>query len=79
MKEVFFTQKGDTVYAILPSWGKGGKITLRDFDMKGRRAVLLETGQPLGQSQKGGDMELSLPPFNPDRIRSRHAYVVRIS
>jgi alpha-L-fucosidase len=79
VKEIFFTRKGDTVYAILPTWGKGGKVTLRDFDMKGRKAVLLESGQPLEASQKGGDVELYLPPFHPDRIRSRHAFVVRIS
>lgn len=79
VKEVFFTTKGDVVYAILPTWGRGGKLHLKDFSLNGRKVSLLETGEGVDARQQGTDVEISLPAFDPTRIRSRNAWVLKIS
>jgi alpha-L-fucosidase len=79
VKEVFFTTKGDVVYAILPTWGRDGKLHLKDFSLNGRKVSLLETGEGIDARQQGRDVEISLPAFDPTRIRSRNAWVLKIS
>jgi alpha-L-fucosidase len=79
VKEVFFTTKGDALYAILPTWGKDGKIQLKDVALNGRKVTLLETGENLDASQTANGTEITMPAFDSTRIKSRHAWVVKIS
>ena len=78
IREVFFTQKGNTVYAILPNWPVNGKILLRDISLKGKKVTLLETGEELKYAAKGKNSEIKLPVYNPNRIKSEYAYVIKI-
>jgi alpha-L-fucosidase len=78
VKEVFFTRKGDALYAILPTWGRNGKVLLRDIPLSGRRVVFLEGGQTLKARQVGKDIEVELPPFDPARIKGRYAWVLKV-
>ena len=78
VREVFFTQKGNTVYAILPVWPKSGKVLLRDIELSGKKVTLLETGQALKFVSKGKDTQITLPGFDPNKMKSGYSYVVKI-
>jgi len=78
VKEVFFTTKGETIYAILPTWGTNGKVILKDMQLGGHRVTLLETGTVLKARQKGKDIEITLPAFDPNKIKSKHAWVLKL-
>lgn len=78
VKEVFFTRKKDALYAILPTWGKNSKVILKDMQLGGHRVTLLETGQLLKARQKGKDIEITLPAFDPNKIKSKHAWVLKL-
>jgi alpha-L-fucosidase len=78
VREVFFTQKGNTVYAIVPVWPATGKVLLRNLSLSGKRVTLLETGQTLKFSSKGKDTQISLPAFDPVKMKSGYSYVMKI-
>ena len=78
IRELFFTQKGNTVYAILPNWPVNSKVFFRDISVKGKKVTLLETGQELKYTAKGKGSEIKLPAYNPSRIKSEYAYVIKI-
>jgi alpha-L-fucosidase len=79
VKEVFFTRKGNAVYAILPSWRQNGKVVLKDMTLGNRKVNFPETGQTLKARQKGKDIEVQLPVFDPNKIKSKYAWVLKIS
>lgn len=78
VREVFFTRKGNAVYAILPKWPRSGKIILKDVPTSGKTITLLETGEQLRVRPKGNNAEVTLPAFNPDKIKSQYAFVLKI-
>jgi alpha-L-fucosidase len=79
VREVFFTQKGSTLYAILPKWPDGGSVILKGINVAGKKVTFLETGDVLKVKKKGTDTEVKLPAFNPNKIKSEYAYVIKIS
>jgi alpha-L-fucosidase len=76
-KEVLFTRKGETLYAILPVYPKG-TLTLRDLcPPAGARVTLLGSAEAaLTWKQRGADMVIALPP-RPD-LAFDGAWVIRI-
>ncbi|HUQ12014.1 MAG TPA: alpha-L-fucosidase [Steroidobacteraceae bacterium] len=60
-KEIMFTRKGDTLYAILPR--PAATFSIRDLQMtKGARVSLLGgAGTPVKWQQRGGDLVVSAP------------------
>jgi alpha-L-fucosidase len=79
VKEVFFTTKGETIYAILPTWGKNGVVNLRNINMEGRKVSLLETGDILTTIETKDGVNIKLPVLDTSRIKSKNAYVLKIS
>ncbi len=81
VKEVFFTynRPTNTLYAILPAYPTSGKITLKELALTSDMKVdWLMSGQPLRWNTDGLQTEIQLPPFSPDMMRSKDAWVIRI-
>ena len=78
-KEAFFTQKADKLFVIMPIWHQ--QLTLKDLKLKaGSTAKLLATNQTVQLTQKGNNLVLSLPNYEPQRFitEDSYAYVVEI-
>lgn len=79
-KECYFTYnpEQDNLYTILPVW-PGSEFVIKDLAVAaGTQAELLETHQPLELEQRGTDLVVKLPVFDPGRIKGRYAYVIKI-
>ncbi len=79
VKQVFFTQKPDALYAITVDW-PGAKLLLRDVQVPaGSRVTLLGLDAPLAWKQVDAGLEVTMPTLGPDEAPCRYAYVVRVS
>jgi alpha-L-fucosidase len=82
VKECFFTynKQRKELYVILPKWPDKGAFVVRDVTLPhGARAVLLDTKEQVGLRQQGADLRIQLPAYDPNRMKSQYAYVVKIS
>jgi alpha-L-fucosidase len=89
VKECFFTYNAEhnDLYAILPKWpavNANGGTTTTGFTIHnltlapGTHIQLLETHEDLGWHQQGNDCVIDLPLFDPNKIRSQFAFVIKI-
>jgi alpha-L-fucosidase len=79
VKEIFFTQKGNTIYAICPRL-PDGDLVIRDFKLAEDASIDLVGGPgKLKWIQDGGDVRISLPRLNPSATRYPAAWVFRIA
>ncbi len=81
VKNCFFTYNPTTnnLYALLPKYPSNKQFVLQDLVLKkDTRIELLETKASLRWEQKGTDVVITLPEFDPNRIRSNYAYVLKI-
>ncbi|NQV32368.1 MAG: alpha-L-fucosidase, partial [Phycisphaeraceae bacterium] len=78
-KEILFTNKQDNVYAITPKWPGETLVVKNIRPSRTTEVTLLETGQILPWHRKGDHLEITLPEFNGDQIKSRTAHAFRIS
>ena len=78
-KEVLFTFKNGNLYAITPKW-PGRKLTLKgivpDSDTE---VTFLGTGEKLPWELDGNNLIITTPEFDTNRMKSRYAYVFRLS
>ncbi|MGN6400304.1 MAG: alpha-L-fucosidase [Flavisolibacter sp.] len=82
VKEVFYTYNPTTnsLYAILPKYPDGRKITLKDVQLPdGATVSFLSDKQKLSWLQQGNDVVINFPEYNPNQIKAPYAYVVKIS
>jgi alpha-L-fucosidase len=80
-KEVFFTQKADSLFAITPRW-PGKELVIRNIRAgKESRVTWLATGQSLKWKNKGESLMISMPAFNPNALPAelQFAYAFRIT
>jgi alpha-L-fucosidase len=78
-KEVFFTQKGDDLYCIVPQL-PDEKLIIRDLKMNSKSSVeMLGIEGALKWKQKKDDVWISLPDLNPSKMPCKYAYVFKIS
>lgn len=78
VKEAFFTSKNGDLYAILPQWHK--TFVLKDVVLKpNTRINYLENNETLKWIQQGKDVAISMPEFDPNKIKSQYAYVLKIN
>jgi alpha-L-fucosidase len=78
-KEVLFTWKNGTLYAIAPRW-PGKALRLRGVRPGDRTTVtFLATQEELTWRQEGDDLTITMPEFNPDTMADQHAYVFRLT
>jgi alpha-L-fucosidase len=82
VKEVFFTHNPKTkaVYAILPRYPNDGKLTLRNLQLPttGAEVTFLATKEKLKAENLAGNLVITLPAYHPNKIKSPHAFVVKI-
>jgi alpha-L-fucosidase len=81
VKECFFTYNAaqNNLYALLPQYPSARKFVINDLPLKADTKIeLLETHETLSWQQKGNDVEIQFPPFDPNKIKSQYAFVVKI-
>ena len=80
VKELFFTTKGENLYAIAPTW-PGKQLIIKNFNATDTsEATLLGLEQKLVWSNVGNDLIIEMPESNLNLPElSHHAYVVRIT
>lgn len=78
LKELFFTENDEAVFAISPKW-PGQKLVVKNFKPKaGAKITMLGVEQKLSWKQKGKNIEITMPAYNPDWEVSDYAYVFKI-
>lgn len=82
VKECFFTYNAtkNNLYVILPKWVKEKKFVVRDLFLAHETTIeLLATKQKLNWKQTGTDIEIIFPEFDPEKIKDRNPYVLKIN
>lgn len=80
-KEIFFTEKENNLYAISPLW-PGKEMVIRDLNLTGSSEItLLATGEKLKWENRGGNLVVSMPEFNPLKYSEEdyYAFVFKIT
>ena len=82
VKEIFFTVKGDKVFAITPKW-PGAQLAIEslagDFE-PGQipKVTFLLTGKELNCRWSDGDLIIEMPEFDPELFGGQAAFVFEI-
>ena len=82
VKDCFFTYnvEKNNLYAILPKWPNDKTFTIKDLKLNQNTKIeLLETKQVLQWKQVNNDVIIAFPDFNPNQIKSQHAFVIKIN
>ena len=82
VKEVFYTynEKTNSLYAIFPKYPDNNKLVLKSVSLPAGTAIsFLSTKENPGWKQEGENTIISLPAYNPNKIKAPYAYVVKIS
>ena len=78
VKQVFFTQKPDALYAITAGW-PGRTLTLHDVELpSGATVTMLGVPGELKTERRGGGVVITMPEFGPDEAPCRHAFVLKL-
>jgi len=81
VKEVFYTYNANTnsLYAIFPRYPDNKKLLLKNnHPAAGTTISFLSTKEKLNWRQQGDDVLIDLPDYNPNKIRSPYAFVIKI-
>lgn len=76
---VYYTRKGDTVYAICEAFPFGEQLLTEIGYRPGIRAELLGSDAEITVAERGGKLLLKLPPINPDDLASSLLYAYKIN
>ncbi len=77
VKELFFTQKGDVIYAILPQWKE--QVIIKDFKIKnGTKITLLGANENCEWKNHGKDIVVTMPASDLNWNIDQNAFVLRI-
>lgn len=83
VKEVFFTWNPSTksVYGIFPKYPNDRKLVLKGMQLPatGAEVTFLATKEKLKAENVAGNVVITLPEYNPNKIKSAHAYAVKIT
>ncbi len=78
VKQVFFTQKRDALYAITPGW-PGRQLILRNVNVpRGATATLLGVEGALPLEVGTDAVTVTLPDLGPDQAPCQHAFVIKL-
>ena len=76
---VYYTRKGNAVYAILDHFPFGDQVLeLVDYD-PALQASLLGSDVSLTVREVGGKVQIVFPPINPDRMQSQWLYTIKLT
>ena len=82
-KEVFYTYNANTnsLYAIFPKYPSGRKLVLKNLGgtQSPSDITFLSTQEKLQSSQSGNDLVISLPEYDPNKIKAPYAYAIRLA
>lgn len=79
VKQVFFTQKPEALYAITVGW-PGKTLELREVELPpGAAVTLLGVPGELKTERRGQGLVVTLPDLGPDGAPCRHAFVLRLA
>ncbi|MDN5211353.1 alpha-L-fucosidase [Fulvivirgaceae bacterium BMA12] len=80
-KEIFFTQKAGNLYLITPKW-PSEELVVRDVNAtRASKITLLSTNQALSWENKGNDLVIKMPAFDPNTFSDadHYAFVFKIT
>ncbi|KAH0533724.1 hypothetical protein FGG08_007583, partial [Glutinoglossum americanum] len=81
VKEVFYTYNpsSNSLYAILPKYPDSRNIILKNITLPANAKMsFLSTSESLQWKQEGGNVIVSLPAYNPNKIKSPYAYTIKM-
>lgn len=82
-KDVFYTYnpKENALFAIFPKYPAGRKLVLKDIccTENVKDIQFLSTKQKLAFARQGNDLVITLPEYDPEKIKAPYAYAVRIN
>ncbi len=81
VKEVFYTYNENTniLYAIFPKYPGNKKLLLKDMQLPVAATIdFLSTREKLSWDREGENTVINLPDYDPNKIKSPYAYVVKI-
>jgi len=79
VKQVFFTKKADTLYAITPGW-PGETLVLKDIDPASTTTItLLGVGTPLKWKKQGKNVVIETPRLYVDQLPCKYAYAFKLT
>lgn len=82
VKEVFYTYNptNNNLFAIFPKYPDNRKLVLKDITLPaGTKISFLSSNEMLQWRQSGANVEIDLPEYNPNKIKSPHAFAVRVA
>lgn len=78
VKQVFFTQKGDTLYAITAGW-PGRTLALQGVELPADAALtMLGVSGELKAARAKDQLVITLPELDPENAPCRYAYVIKL-
>ena len=78
VKQVFFTQKPDALYAVTVGWPQS-ELVLRDVTAPaGTEVTLLGYAGKVGARLSAKSLAIAMPPASPEGVPCRYAYVFKI-
>jgi alpha-L-fucosidase len=82
VKEIFYTYNANTnsLYAIFPKYPSGGKLVIKDMTLPANTTIsFLSTKENVLWKQEGANVVVELPQYDPNKIKTPYAYVLKIS
>lgn len=78
-KDIYYTKKGDTVYAIINRF-PFGSVTLSEVDYdESIKARLLAHEAPITTENDGGKLKINFPAINPDEVKCQYMYAIELT
>lgn len=81
VKEVFYTYNANSnnLFAIFPRYPSDKKLILKDITLPAGTSIsFLSTKEKLNWQQAGNNIEVSLPDYDPNKIKLPYAYAIKI-
>ncbi|MDI6448798.1 alpha-L-fucosidase [Anaerobaca lacustris] len=77
--DIFFTTKGDTLYAITPRWPRS-ELVIEDVEVSPNTNVtMLGVAQSVEWRRSGRNVVVQVPGLSIDEVPCQHAYVLKIT
>jgi len=81
LKEVFYTYNptSNALYAIMPKYPDNRQLVLKNIHLSGdAKASFLSIKENLSWKQDNENVVITLPEYNPNKIKAPYAYVIKI-
>ena len=79
-KEMYFTHKGDTLYALLPVWPDNNRILIKDIAVgEGSQVTMLGVEGELKTRKTPKGLAIVLPQLNPTKLPCDFIYTVKVT